>query len=460
MGQMGTLTPTQIFPRTDADADARESSAAPWNYTRPFLYPTQEAAIFTSERWSWIEATTKAGKTSGCIVWLIEQALGGQPGENYWWVAPTKPVAKIAFTRAIHAFEPGTVETNETERRITVHGRHLWFKGGDDPDNLYGEDVHAAVIDEASRMKAEAWHAIRSTLTATGGPARIIGNVKGRKNWFFKGCRRAESGLKNSRYFKITSKDAVAAGIMSQEEVDDARRNLPEDVFNELYNAEATVDGSNPFGIEAIRECIIPNQSLRPIAAWGWDLAKRQDWTYGVALDSEGSEVKTLRFQLPWRETRTRILLETAGRPALIDATGVGDPILEDLQAEPGANFEGYVFTSRSKQELMVNLAVAIQNTDIGLTDTVLLNELESFEFEYTATGVRYSAPEGMHDDGVCALALAKKRLGGRSQPFASSRVRADAIPVAGNERPDGSASPPQDDEWRRPGMDEQSGLM
>ncbi|GAG10318.1 unnamed protein product, partial [marine sediment metagenome] len=35
-----------------------------------------------------------------------------------------------------------------------------------------------------------------------------------------------------------------------------------------------------------------------------------------------------------------------------------------------------------------------------------VVNELEAFEYEYTRTGVRYSAPEGLNDDCVCALAL------------------------------------------------------
>lgn len=423
---MATDTPIQ-FPRSDPEADFREARAAAepgWDYTRPYLYSMQEAAIFDPARWSWIEATTKAGKTSGCIVWLFELAIQGKDGDNYWWVAPTRAVAKIAYTRSLRSMEAGTFEKNETERKITLpNGVHVWFKGADDPDGLYGDDVRAAVIDEASRMKAEAWHAVRSTLTATGGPARVIGNVKGRKNWFFKGCRRAEAGQPNSAYHKITSTDAVKAGIMSQEEIEDARRNLPEDVFNELYNAEATADGSNPFGIDAIRSCIVPRLSERPVAAWGWDLAKRQDWTAGIALDSDGNMVKIVRFQASWRDTKARIIAETKGKPALIDSTGVGDPILEDLQAAPG-NFEGYIFSSRSKQMLMDNLAIAIQHAEIGLTEGVLINELESFEYEYTGTGVRYSAPEGMHDDCVCALALAKKRLGGRSAPFASARVR------------------------------------
>jgi hypothetical protein len=34
-------------------------------------------------------------------------------------------------------------------------------------------------------------------------------------------------------------------------------------------------------------------------------------------------------------------------------------------------------------------------------------DELENFEYEYTKTGVRYSAPDGSHDDCVMSLALA-----------------------------------------------------
>ena len=43
--------------------------------------------------------------------------------------------------------------------------------------------------------------------------------------------------------------------------------------------------------------------------------------------------------------------------------------------------------------------------------------ELEAFEYEYRQGGVRYSAPEGMHDDGVCALALA---IHAKSKPAAA----------------------------------------
>ena len=60
-------------------------------YERPQLYPKQLAAIFDKRRYSFIEASTKAGKTSGCIVWIAEQAFHGMVGWNYWWIAPVSP---------------------------------------------------------------------------------------------------------------------------------------------------------------------------------------------------------------------------------------------------------------------------------------------------------------------------------------------------------------------------------
>jgi hypothetical protein len=55
----------------------------------------------------------------------------------------------------------------------------------------------------------------------------------------------------------------------------------------------------------------------------------------------------------------------------------------------------------------MEGLAVAIQARHITYPEGAIVNELEAFEYEYTRTGVRYSAPEGLHDDCVMALALA-----------------------------------------------------
>ncbi len=380
-------------------------------YHRPLLKPYQIEALFTDDRYGVIEASTKAGKTVGCMVWLSEQAMRGKAGQNYWWIAPIFAQTKIAFRRLKRALPHDVYRANESELTLTMpNGAVMWFKGAENPDSLYGEDVFAAVVDEASRVREESWHALRSTLTATRGPVRIIGNVKGRKNWFYQMARRAESGDANMHYARITWRDAVAAGIFPSEEIDDARAQLPENVFRELYDAEASDDEGNPFGIAAIRACVAPLSPEAPVI-WAWDLGRAVDWTVGVAIDGAGCMCRFERFQKPWPETINIITEITAGVPTIVDGTGLGDVVVAELQSRHSGVFENFKFTSQSKQQIMEGLAISIQRHEIGIPDGVCVAELESFEYVYTRTGVRYSAPEGQHDDCVCALALARHGL-------------------------------------------------
>jgi hypothetical protein len=214
----------------------------------------------------------------------------GRAGQNYWWVAPVSDQARIAFRRTMRAVPSELYTANLTDKTITLfNGAVIWFKSGDKPNSLYGEDVYAAVVDEASRMKEDAYIAIRSTLTYTRGPVRIIGNVRGRKNWFYKLARRAEHGDDEMAYHKIVAADAVGAGVLDGKEIEDARTQMPEASWRELYLAEASDDGGNPFGLQHIAGCILKSGlSTNPVAWWGWDFAKRHDYTVGIGLDKFG----------------------------------------------------------------------------------------------------------------------------------------------------------------------------
>lgn len=378
-------------------------------YVRPKLYPKQSAAFFNDDRYSWIEGSTKSGKTVSCMAWLFEQALfHGKPGRQFWWIAPVFSQAKIAYDRMKRGLPQALIRCNDTNQTIEIipNGGILSFKSGEKPDNLYGDDVFAAVMDEASRARVEAFYAVRSTLTATRGPIRIIGNVKGRKNWFYIGCRKAEAGEPGHSYHKIIATDAVAAGVFPQEELDDARRALPDHVFRELYLCEPSDDGGNPFGLNFIQHNIVPELSKRPAVANGVDLAKSVDWTVKISLDDAGTVCDFHRFQKSWKDTTTTLRLLCGSVTTAVDSTGVGDPIFEELSGGK-SNYISFKFTPQSKQMLMEGLAVAIQQGEVHYLDGVIVSELESFEYEYTRTGVRYTAPEGMHDDCVMGLALA-----------------------------------------------------
>lgn len=221
-------------------------------YKRPSRinqYTRQRAFIDCPDRYVIVEATTKAGKSVGMLIWLFEQALRGGEKDNYWWVAPVSGQAKIMYRRMKRFIKTKPFYTsNESELFIRLaNGAMIWFKSADKADSLYGDDVRAVVMDEFTRMKEDSWFAVRSTVSATNGKVRFIGNVKGTNNWGYKMAREAEKGRKNWSYFKLTAQDAIDAGVLSEDEIEDARSVLPHDVFLELYFAIPNESKSNKF---------------------------------------------------------------------------------------------------------------------------------------------------------------------------------------------------------------------
>ena len=66
-----------------------------------------------------------------------------------------------------------------------------------------------------------------------------------------------------------------------------------------------------------------------------------------------------------------------------------------------------------------------ISTQAIRYPDGPIRAELDSFEYEYTRTGVRYSTMEGLHDDCVMALALAyRAKSGHREVEYAGNMKR------------------------------------
>lgn len=375
-------------------------------YSRPPIFDYQKAILNSTARFTVTEAATKTGKTASHVIWLFEQALLCKENQSVWWLAPVYGQAEIAFNRMRNQVsDRNFFKVNESKLVLTLPtGAKIHFKSAEKPDNLYGDDVYAAVFDEFTRSREEAWHALRSTLTVTEGKCKFIGNVKGKKNWGYRLARKAKAGEPNHEYFRITAYDAANEGLLKYEEIEQAKRDLPEAVFKELYLAEASEDGSNPFGFQFIKQCTYPISTL-PAVCYGIDLAKSKDYTVIIGLDQHGSVCYFDRFQKDWRQTLQTILGLT-NMPIRIDSTGVGDPIAEELQIKRGG-VTGFKFSSTSKQQIMEGLAVAIQQRLISFPEGLINFELENFEFEYTRTGVRYSAPSGFHDDCVCALALA-----------------------------------------------------
>tara|TARA_R110000765_G_scaffold53454_2_gene107177 strand:+ start:3207 stop:4505 length:1299 start_codon:yes stop_codon:yes gene_type:complete len=209
--------------------------------SKPDLTQYQIDNLYCDSRFTITEASTKVGKTFSHIWWIFEEAHKdyNQPGFNHWWVAPVYAQAKIAFNRMRNKVaRSGLYKINQSDLTITTPlGSVIQFKSAEKPDNLFGEDVYSVVFDEAPRAREDAFFALRSTITATRGKMKLIGNFGGTANWMHQLKEKAKNDP-NYTYFKITAWDAVAAGILEREEIEEAQRTLPPKVFKSLYLAE------------------------------------------------------------------------------------------------------------------------------------------------------------------------------------------------------------------------------
>lgn len=328
----------------------------------------------------------------------ITEALDGR---ITGYVTPTYALAKVFFDEIAEMLPSEVATANRSDLTFKfVTGGQIRFFTGERLDNFRGLRLHNVIIDEAAYIPdlQQAWNnAIRPTLTDFQGKALFISTPRG-KDFFYQLYLKDSGDWKS---FKYTTYDNPH---IKKEEIDEARASLPKAAFEQEYLANPAENAANPFGIDFIRQNIASLSDAKPVC-YGIDLAKSYDYTVIIGIDSDGRVCHFDRFQSDWSFTKTKIRsLENV--PKLVDATGVGDPIVEELQREDPL-IEGFKFTSTSKQQLMEGLALSIQQGNIRYPDGLIVDELSMFEYVYTKNGVKYSAPDGMHDDAVCSLALA-----------------------------------------------------
>lgn len=224
---------------------------------KPSLTSYQKDILYNESRFTITEASTKVGKTFSHIWWIFERAHESWNKENYnhWWVAPVYSQAKIAFKRIrVKLGRYGIYKVNESNLTITCpNGAVIHFKSADKPDNLFGEDVYSIVFDEAPRAKVDAFYALRSTITATGGQMKLIGNFGGSANWMHQLKEKAKEDKEYS-YFKVTAWDAVREGILEESEILQAQKDLPSKVFSQLYLAEEQEDDDQLISYDAMND--------------------------------------------------------------------------------------------------------------------------------------------------------------------------------------------------------------
>jgi hypothetical protein len=344
------------------------------------------------------------GKTALGIDLAVNRMLAGR---TVGWFAATYKILNPAFDEleAILRTVPG-FRKSESERWMRVGDGEIECWSMDTPDPGRSRKYHDAILDECG-MVPELWNiwnrAIRPTLADYRGGAWFLGTPKDAGDFpsFY------EKGQMGDADWKSWNLPTAANPFILPEEIEAMRQEMPDIDFRREVLGEAVETGDHPIGKQHIQNCIGELSKDVPVA-YGVDLARAVDFTAYVGLDKEARVCRLDRWKTPWGLTKARLEADIGSVMTYADSTGVGDPVVEDLQRS-GMRVKGKVFTARVKQQMVERLIAAIQQRRITFPKGWLVAELNALRATKTAFGTRYAGPDGsdIHDDGVMALALA-----------------------------------------------------
>jgi phage FluMu gp28-like protein len=150
----------------------------------------------------------------------------------------------------------------------------------------------------------------------------------------------------------------------------------------------------------------------------GVDLGKKVDFSVIAVVTKESDLVRLVYYKRWPLETpystvigSIKIISERLRnvQRILVDQTGVGEYIVEDMKKGRLRNVEGVMLSLPMKQEILGHLKQLMQDQRFTYPfDVDLTTELNVERFELTKTGqIMLSHPEGTHDDILWAVALA-----------------------------------------------------
>lgn len=383
--------------------------------------PIIEIPLFLSEAYEdnsrilVIKAGRRTGKTYNFVLWLLQQLDNKDNSRGLWVDTKHTNIDKYIdryfrpLLTKMNYWQDSKWNAQKKILQLLWNGSYIDFGSAERPELMEGFEYDFAVLNEGGIIlkKPSIWENTLYPMIKNA-KVRIIGTPKG-KNKF-------ESLFREYPSYTFSAYDSP---FWTAEEIEQAKATMTQEAFNQEMLAQF-IDGAGAV-FRRIRENIQgeliegPQNGSKYVLAC--DLAKHQDFTVILIGDIEKRQVVYHeRFnQIDWGLQKSRIISAYKRFncfDGIIDATGVGDSIFDDLKNE-GLRLEGFKFTATTKQELVSNLSISMDNEAIKFPEIPeLIDELEIYAYEQRANGnFSYSAPEGFHDDEVMALALLNRKL-------------------------------------------------
>lgn len=388
------------------------------------LTPMQLKILQDNHRFKVLCIGRQSGKSHLAACMVIMKALQ-KPNSVIWLISPVYRQSGYMFDKIVTLCKdnniPISTKRSNQDMVITfsITGSKFQALSGDDGDKLRGQTLDYLILDEAAMLNDEIWSKYLRPMTAVFRSEVLFLSTPKGKNWFYDIYKLGLEDSPEWKSFQATSYDGIICAHdkpddhPGKDELDKIKSETDDLTWRQEYLAEFLDSGGVVFTsytpAHYSDDIEIEDGAVYFVSI---DLAKHSDYTVLFVANVETNEIVYYwrATGLSWESQMDRFL-EISKRyhnpTFFVDSTGLGDTIVERM-IEEGLDTRGIVFSSKSKQQMVQNLAVMLQRKELLPPDVKeVLDELDRYTFEHTSTGqFRYSAPDGYHDDCVSSLMI------------------------------------------------------
>ena len=390
------------------------------------LYPWQkDVALSIFNHWRGSIHTVKSKRQVGKSI-MLEQILLKTATENKssvsFVVSPTTAQATKIFNELLKAIRYTKLYRSHNASQLVItffNSATIHFKSAEQRDNLRGYTVTGILcIDEAAYIADDVISDILPWVDANQAPVVLTSTPIGRQGLFYKFFEEGNNdGV--DRYFSYDWSKYDTSELLTDERREFYRKTLPKqkyitDILGEFLDGDSTIFGE--YGDVMTNSYNPLNRSFYFGIDWGSGVGG--DETAIAIFNSERQMVKLVHFN-DKDETQTIDIIislckEYKPLKITVETNSIGRVFYGLLDKALSANripsqLKGFTTTNDTKECIINELQVGIQNKDLTLLDdSNLQTQLSMYEMKISPSGKRiYNAKSGYHDDMIIATSIA-----------------------------------------------------
>lgn len=335
-------------------------------------------------------------------------------------LSPTLEQARKVFNDVKKVVKPTKLYSKHNDLQLLImlrNGSTIFFKSAEQKDGLRGYTVTGIyVVDEAAFISDEVFFETLAWVNVSQAPVVLCSTPKHKTGFFFKYYM---LGLSNEpNIFSYNWSEFDTSALLPDEKLAEYQRNLPQSQFKTEFLGEFLDNEGGVFGDFGKIISNEYNPNLNCYMGIDWGTGQGQDETAIAIFNSDRQMIGLYHFSDKDETATVNYIIELMKQykplKCQVETNSIGSVfygLLDKAIKSAGlpVMLLRFTTTNESKERLINNFQVAMQNDNVTILDNQTLRiQMDMYEMKVNQNGKRtYNAASGYHDDCIIAMLLA-----------------------------------------------------